>query len=75
MLIINLELIFFFIVECNLGFYENECKKFYDYFFYGVKYNLMCKCLKEEWYFINGCKKYYMYVEGILLEIMFDYIL
>lgn len=75
MLIINLELISPFIVECNLGLYENECKKPYDYPFYGAKYNLTCKCSKEEWHLINGCKKQYMYVEGTLLETMLDHTL
>lgn len=63
---------FFFIVECNLEFYENDCKNFCD-FFYGVKCILMCKCLKEECdlIIIYDCRKYY--VEVILFEIMFDY--
>lgn len=47
-----------------MGFFGNDCKFCCEYLFYGVICFLMCNCIKEECYFINGCRKYY--IEGIL---------
>lgn len=61
-----------FIVECDIGFYGNNCIKHCDYPFYGAKCVLKCNCPKEECHFINGCRDHH--IEGILLEIMLDHI-
>lgn len=61
-----------FIVECDLGFYGNHCKKPCVYPFYGAKCVLRCNCSEEECHFIHGCRD--PHIEGILLEIMLDHV-
>lgn len=53
---IKKKLIFPFIVECDLGFYGNDCKKPCDYPLYGANCVLTCNCSKEECHFKNGCR-------------------
>lgn len=62
----------FFIVECESGFYWNDCKKPCNYPFYGANCVLTCDCSKEDCHFKNGCRDHH--IKGILLEIMIDYI-
>lgn len=54
------KLIFPFIVECDLGFYGNDCKKTCNYPFYGSNCVFECNCSKEECHFKNGCRDHHI---------------